>query len=118
MRLHTYTCMWNALGRMEQLASLFIFIQCSTHGNSRAVPCMFTSTFLLPFREKKKKIQLCHVLINFQPEKAKKYHHSAVVWKVKAVLQGSPWVRNSLGSCSQRSHSQGTALAWGQWDRN
>lgn len=67
---------------------------------------------------KKKKIQLCHVLINFQPEKAKKYHHLAVVWKVKAVLQGSPWVRNSLGSCSQRSHSQGTALAWGQWDRN
>lgn len=48
MRLHTYTCMWNALGRMEQLASSFIFIQCSTHGNSRAVPCMFTSTFLLP----------------------------------------------------------------------
>lgn len=34
-----------------------------------------------------KKLQLCHVLINFQPQKAKKCQTEGVVLKVSVILQ-------------------------------
>lgn len=81
-------------GWSNWLSPVCLLIQFNAHGISRAVPSMFIPSFLFPFG--KKKLQLYHVLMNFEPEKAKKLQTLGVVLKVRVILEWNWWIGTCL----------------------